>query len=92
MTVIKFGGLPSKCISQILTGYNFMDWPCADQQHVVFLQQSGNIECTINEVGCFSSYLLHGGLELPCALHFLVMQKLGRSYKLSARNINIDRI
>ena len=50
--------------------YNLMDWPCADQQHVVFLQQSGNIECTINEARCYSSYLLHGGLELPCALHF----------------------
>ena len=26
MTVIKFGDLPSKCISLTLTGYNLMDW------------------------------------------------------------------
>ena len=26
LTVIKFGGLPSKCVQLILTGFNLTDW------------------------------------------------------------------
>ena len=52
----------------------------------------GNIECTIiTGTRWYSSDSPQGGLELPCTLAalFMVMQKLGRSCKLSAsKNIN----
>ena len=34
MAVVKFGGLPSKCISLILTGYNLTDWSST----IIFVQ------------------------------------------------------
>ena len=75
---------------------NQSSWPQANLHYActLFLQQSGNIECTITGVSlCYFSDSLQSGLELPCTLHFSGNAK---AHKLSASkiliNINNDRI
>ena len=39
--VIKFGGLPSKCISLLLMGYNLMDWSSLLLFYVIINDDNG---------------------------------------------------
>ena len=53
----------------------------------LFLQWSGNIECTIIEARWYCSDLPQGRPEVPCTLCFSGDAKLGRSYQLSTSKI-----
>ena len=71
-------------------------WPWANWQHVYFFSEMhGNIECTITKTlfFLFTTGQTRGALY---TVLFIVMQKLGRSYTLSASkiliNININGI
>ena len=55
----------------------------------LFLQWSGNIECTIIEARWYCSDLPQGRPEVPCTLCFSGDAKLGRSYQLSTSKILI---
>ena len=58
----------------------------------LFLQQSGNIECTITGTRRYSSNLPQGGLEVPCTLRFSgdakLMLKITKLLKLKNEQIN----
>ena len=47
--VIKFDGLPSKCISLLLTGYNLMDWSFTVHFCVIII---GDSECIRSRILC----------------------------------------
>ena len=59
----------------------------------LFLQRSGNIDCTITRARRHSSDLPQGGLEVPCTLHFSgdaqLMSKITKLLKL--KNDRIDK-
>ena len=74
-------------------------WPWANRQHVYLFSKvhDGNIECTLIGARHYSSISPLGRLEVPCTdlytALFIVMQKLGRYYKLgTSKYINIDGI
>ena len=58
----------------------------------LFLQRSGNIECTITGTRRYSLDLPQGGLEVPCTLHFSgdakLMLKITKLLKLKNELIN----